>query len=123
MILPDRSVQNFDIGGEQARIPPPLIEAFGYIKKAAAIVNAAHGLDSKVGDAICLAADEVDLSPLFLCIRRQQLINPIYFGCYLSVGHQWQVERPFPLGCLSNRFWYSDQHECQRGQSSEISAN
>lgn len=54
-----RSVQNFDIGGEQARMPQALIEAFGYIKKSAAIVNASHGLDPKVGKAICQAADEV----------------------------------------------------------------
>lgn len=54
-----RSLQNFDIGGEQERMPPALIEAFGYVKKSAAIVNMTYGLDPKIGQAICEAADEV----------------------------------------------------------------
>ncbi|ETS64030.1 hypothetical protein PaG_02367 [Moesziomyces aphidis] len=54
-----RSLQNFDIGGPQERMPEPLIEAFGVLKKAAATVNKQFGLDAKVADAICQAADEV----------------------------------------------------------------
>lgn len=54
-----RSLQNFDIGGTQERMPAPLIEAFGVLKKAAATVNKTYGLDEKVADAICQAADEV----------------------------------------------------------------
>ncbi|CCF51284.1 hypothetical protein NDA11_001113 [Ustilago hordei] len=54
-----RSLQNFDIGGPQERMPEPLIEAFGVLKKAAATVNKSYGLDPKVADAICQAADEV----------------------------------------------------------------
>ncbi|KDN41519.1 fumarate hydratase [Tilletiaria anomala UBC 951] len=54
-----RSLQNFDIGGPQERMPAPLIEAFGVLKKAAANVNRTFGLDAKVADAIGLAADEV----------------------------------------------------------------
>ncbi|POW00605.1 hypothetical protein PSTT_13014, partial [Puccinia striiformis] len=54
-----RSLQNFDIGGEQERMPPALIEAFAYVKKSAAIVNMTYGLDPKIGQAICQAADEV----------------------------------------------------------------
>ncbi|KAJ1029933.1 hypothetical protein NDA16_000849 [Ustilago loliicola] len=54
-----RSLQNFDIGGPQERMPEPLIEAFGVLKKAAATVNKSFGLDPKVADAICQAADEV----------------------------------------------------------------
>lgn len=54
-----RSLQNFDIGGEQERMPQALIEAFAYVKKSAAIVNMTYGLDSKIGQAICEAADEV----------------------------------------------------------------
>ncbi|KAK0537591.1 fumarase fum1 [Tilletia horrida] len=53
-----RSLQNFDIGGTQERMPEPLIEAFGVLKKAAANVNRTFGLDSKVADAIGQAADE-----------------------------------------------------------------
>lgn len=54
-----RSLQNFNIGGPQERIPEPVIKAFGIIKKAAAIVNMETHLDKKVGTAIVQAADEV----------------------------------------------------------------
>lgn len=54
-----RSLMNFDIGGETERLPPPLIKAFGILKKAAATVNMEYGLDPKVGKAIQQAADEV----------------------------------------------------------------
>jgi fumarate hydratase class II len=61
---PPRSLQNFDIGGEQERMPPALIEAFAYVKKAAAIVNMTYGLDPQLGQAICQAADEVSPTDL-----------------------------------------------------------
>ncbi|CCG81126.1 Fumarate hydratase, mitochondrial [Taphrina deformans PYCC 5710] len=54
-----RSLMNFDIGGDTERLPPPLIKAFGILKKAAATVNMEYGLDPKVGKAIQEAADEV----------------------------------------------------------------
>ncbi|CCM00895.1 uncharacterized protein FIBRA_02941 [Fibroporia radiculosa] len=54
-----RSLQNFDIGGPTERLPPPLIKAFGVLKKASAIVNVGYGLDPKIGGAIQQAADEV----------------------------------------------------------------
>jgi fumarate hydratase class II len=54
-----RSLQNFDIGGPAERLPPPLIKAFGVLKKAACIVNVGYGLDPKIGDAIQKAADDV----------------------------------------------------------------
>ncbi|RXW24728.1 hypothetical protein EST38_g1080 [Candolleomyces aberdarensis] len=54
-----RSLQNFDIGGPAERLPPPLIKAFGVVKKAAAIVNTEYGMDPKVGEAIQKAADDV----------------------------------------------------------------
>ncbi|KAJ7597200.1 fumarate hydratase [Mycena floridula] len=54
-----RSLQNFDIGGPTERLPPPLIKAFGVLKKAASIVNVGYGLDPKVGQAIQTAADDV----------------------------------------------------------------
>jgi len=54
-----RSLKNFDIGGERERMPEPLIKAFGVLKKAAAQVNMTYGLDPKVGKAIQDAADEV----------------------------------------------------------------
>ncbi|KAH6917262.1 L-Aspartase-like protein [Coprinopsis sp. MPI-PUGE-AT-0042] len=54
-----RSLQNFDIGGPAERLPPPLIKAFGIVKKAAAIVNTEYGMDPKIGDAIQKAADDV----------------------------------------------------------------
>ncbi|KZV75544.1 fumarate hydratase [Peniophora sp. CONT] len=54
-----RSLQNFDIGGPTERLPPPLIKAFGTLKKAASIVNSTYGLDPKVAKAIQEAADDV----------------------------------------------------------------
>lgn len=54
-----RSLQNFDIGGPTERLPPPLIKAFGVLKKAASVVNVTYGLDPKVGKAIQEAADDV----------------------------------------------------------------
>ncbi|KAH9946816.1 fumarate hydratase [Amylocystis lapponica] len=54
-----RSLQNFDIGGPTERLPPPLIKAFGVLKKASAIVNETYGLDPKVAEAIRKAADDV----------------------------------------------------------------
>jgi fumarate hydratase class II len=53
-----RSRENFKIGIE--RMPLPLIRAFGILKKAAAQTNMALGeLDTKIGQAISDAADEV----------------------------------------------------------------
>ncbi|KAI9324078.1 fumarate hydratase [Zopfochytrium polystomum] len=54
-----RSLQNFNIGGPTERMPEPIIKAFGYVKKAAAIVNMDSGLDKTIGQAIVKAADEV----------------------------------------------------------------
>ena len=53
-----RSLIHFSIGGD--RMPLPVPHAFGYVKKAAALVNAAAGRMPKwKADAICRAADEV----------------------------------------------------------------
>ncbi|XP_077439393.1 fumarate hydratase, mitochondrial [Vanacampus margaritifer] len=54
-----RSTMNFKIGGPSERMPLQLIHAFGILKKAAAQVNKDYGLDPKIADAICQAADEV----------------------------------------------------------------
>ncbi|EJD52137.1 fumarate hydratase [Auricularia subglabra TFB-10046 SS5] len=54
-----RSLLNFDIGGPTERLPPPLIKAFGVLKKAAARANAQYGLDPKISGAIQEAADDV----------------------------------------------------------------
>ncbi|KIL70702.1 hypothetical protein M378DRAFT_6637 [Amanita muscaria Koide BX008] len=54
-----RSLQNFDIGGPSERLPPPLIKAFGILKKAAATINMTYGLDPNVGEAIQKATDDV----------------------------------------------------------------
>lgn len=56
-----RSLQNFDIGGPAERLPPPLIKAFGILKKAASIVNVSYGMNPKIGEAIQKAADDVRL--------------------------------------------------------------
>lgn len=53
-----RSLQNFDIGGE--RMPRPLIHALGLIKQAAALVNRDLGqLDPTIAEMIAEAAAEV----------------------------------------------------------------
>ncbi|KND02367.1 fumarate hydratase, mitochondrial [Spizellomyces punctatus DAOM BR117] len=54
-----RSLQNFDIGGETERMPYPVIKAFAIVKKAAAKVNSETHLDKKIAEAIVQAADEV----------------------------------------------------------------
>eukprot|EP01113_Clastostelium_recurvatum_P010530 TRINITY_DN1523_c0_g1_i1.p1 TRINITY_DN1523_c0_g1~~TRINITY_DN1523_c0_g1_i1.p1 ORF type:complete len:505 (-),score=160.94 TRINITY_DN1523_c0_g1_i1:41-1555(-) len=54
-----RSLENFDIGGEHERMPAPVVRAFGYLKKSAALVNKQFGLDPKLADAIAQASDEV----------------------------------------------------------------
>jgi fumarate hydratase class II len=54
----ERSVMNFRIGTE--RMPPPLIRAFGIIKRAAALTNKDLGvLEPAIADAIAAAAQEV----------------------------------------------------------------
>lgn len=53
-----RSIQNFKIGGE--KMPAPLIRALGIQKKAAALTNIEMGvLDTKIGESMVRAADEV----------------------------------------------------------------
>ncbi|KAL3569426.1 hypothetical protein D5086_029316 [Populus alba] len=54
-----RSLQNFDRGGDRERMPEPIIRAFGILKKCAAKVNIEYGLDPSVGKAIMQAAHEV----------------------------------------------------------------
>ncbi|XP_050712946.1 fumarate hydratase, mitochondrial-like isoform X3 [Eriocheir sinensis] len=56
---------NFPIGGENERMPMPVIKAFGVLKKAAAEVNKEYGLDAKISDAISKAADEVISGQLY----------------------------------------------------------
>lgn len=40
-------------------MPIPIVRAFGLLKKSAAMANLEFGLDSKVGNAIIQAAEEV----------------------------------------------------------------
>ncbi|KAH9624987.1 hypothetical protein KSS87_004830 [Heliosperma pusillum] len=54
-----RSLQNFEIGGDRERMPEPIIRAFGILKKCAAKVNMDYGLDPTIGKAIMQAAQEV----------------------------------------------------------------
>ncbi len=57
---------NFPIGDPTSeRMPLPVIKAFGVLKKAAASVNQEFGLDPKVAEAICQAADEVISGKLY----------------------------------------------------------
>ncbi|CAJ0649642.1 4216_t:CDS:10 [Entrophospora sp. SA101] len=52
-------VEKDTLGGERERMPEPLIKAFGILKRAAATVNMTYGLDTKIGNSIVQAADEV----------------------------------------------------------------
>ncbi|XP_059298000.1 fumarate hydratase 1, mitochondrial isoform X2 [Lycium barbarum] len=54
-----RSLQNFEIGGERERMPEPIVRAFGILKKCAAKVNMEYGLDPSIGKAVMQAAQEV----------------------------------------------------------------
>ena len=73
-IVCTRSLQNFDIGGPTERLPPPLIKAFGVLKKSAATVNMTYGLDPKIGNAIKQAADDVCCSQTIVMLAIK-LIN------------------------------------------------
>ena len=55
-----RSLMNFPIGGPEARMPQPIIRAFGVLKKCAAVYNMSKGkLSDEIGGAMIKAADEV----------------------------------------------------------------
>ncbi|CAF1524952.1 unnamed protein product [Adineta steineri] len=54
-----RSMIYFNIGIPTDRMPFPLIEAFGLLKKSCAIVNKQFGLDDQISNAISQACDEV----------------------------------------------------------------
>ncbi|CAF1087902.1 unnamed protein product [Adineta steineri] len=54
-----RSMIYFNIGLPTDRMPLPLIEAFGLLKKSCAIVNKQFGLDDQISNAISQACDEV----------------------------------------------------------------
>lgn len=88
-----RSLQNFDIGGPSERLPPPLIKAFGILKKAASIVNVGYGMDPKVGEAIQTAADDVSFS---IIQTTPAIINT-------SLGDLRQTHGPFPSRSLPDR--------------------
>ncbi|KAI5807065.1 fumarate hydratase, class II [Geopyxis carbonaria] len=59
-----RSLSNFRINQPFDRMPPPVIKAFGVLKRAAATVNMSYGLDPKIGKAIEQAAEEVSSGKL-----------------------------------------------------------
>lgn len=55
-----RSLQNFEIGGDTNVMPIEVIHAFGVLKKAAALTNAELGvLDQAKADAIAAVCDEI----------------------------------------------------------------
>ncbi|EDX01031.2 uncharacterized protein Dyak_GE16764, isoform A [Drosophila yakuba] len=60
-----RSQINFPIGGATERMPKPVVQAMGILKKAAAEVNKEFGLDTKVSEAISKAADDVISGKLY----------------------------------------------------------
>lgn len=58
-------------------MPLPVIRAFGYLKKAAAIVNQEYGLDAKLASAIAQAAGLIES---FLLIFHVSMIDDIIAG-------------------------------------------
>jgi fumarate hydratase class II len=54
-----RSLMFFKIGGHQERMPSQVVRSFGILKKCAAKANLEFGLDTKIGQAIIQASDEV----------------------------------------------------------------
>ncbi|KAM9985334.1 hypothetical protein ACTFIZ_008855 [Dictyostelium cf. discoideum] len=54
-----RSLENFDIGGESEKMPLMVVRSFGILKRCAAIVNKKYGLDATIADNIAKAASEV----------------------------------------------------------------
>ena len=61
-----RSLANFPIGDSVSeRMPLPIIQAMGVLKKAAAEVNREFGLQAEIADAISRAADEVISGSLY----------------------------------------------------------
>ena len=61
-----RSIINFPIGDPMGeRMPLPVIQGMGVLKKAAAEVNREFGLPGDVADAISAAADEVISGQLY----------------------------------------------------------
>ena len=55
-----RSLQNFRIGGLAERMPLPIVQAFGVLKEATAVVNMeVNGLPRDIGEAVVAAAQEV----------------------------------------------------------------
>lgn len=54
-----RSMFHFNIGLPTDRMPLPVVEAFGLLKKSCAKVNEQFGLDKNVSKAIADACDEV----------------------------------------------------------------
>lgn len=71
-----RSLLNFDIGGEAERMPLAIIKSLAILKKAAAIVNKQYGLDAQKAAAIIQAADEV-LPSVF---SHKLIINKVLSG-------------------------------------------
>ena len=61
-----RSLANFPIGDSVSeRMPLPIIQAMGVLKKAAAEVNREFGLQAEIADAVSRAADEVISGSLY----------------------------------------------------------
>lgn len=54
-----RSLQNFEIGTEEDKMPLSVIKAFAVIKKSLAKVNISYGLKKEIGEAIIKSSDEV----------------------------------------------------------------
>jgi fumarate hydratase class II len=55
-----RSIGNFPIGGDESKMPLPIVHAMAVVKKCCAVYNAANGkMSQDVSKALCEAADEV----------------------------------------------------------------
>jgi hypothetical protein len=103
-----RSLQNFDIGRDFARMPMPVIKAMATLKKACAKYNAAAGkIEESVGSAIVKAADEVIAGDLMDHFPLVTIMFRLMSGLY---SHTLQS-----LGRVPNWLRYPDKYEHKRG--------
>jgi fumarate hydratase class II len=82
-----RSIQNFTIGGENAKMPIEIIRAFAILKKSAALTNAELGvLSAEKAEIIAKVCDEI---------------------------FRGKTRRSVSFGGMANRFGYAKQYECK----------
>ena len=104
---------NFPIGDRTAeRMPLSVIKAFGVLKKASAIVNKEFGLDPKISEAICQAADQVidgslydDHFPLGIANLADNNESSIINSCFNLEIHPLHKSNKIYCSNMADGFW------------------